>query len=121
MEGELFFEHYRICRDPDGKPEEVGRSGAAIIYKAVDEQSKEPVLLQLIPLAAIDPTRRDEFETRAKAVREIDHVNVARVFEAGVRHGYFAFVTEYLSGETADGWTVAHGTMTPDTVLRIGI
>ena len=121
MEGELFFEHYRICRDPEGKPEEAGRTGAAIIYKAVDEQSKEPVILQLVPLAAIDPTRRDEFEARAKAVREIDHVNVARVMAAGVQHGYFAFVTEYLPGETADGWIVAHGTMTPDAVLRVGI
>jgi serine/threonine protein kinase len=121
MEDELFFERYRICRNPDGKPEEAARTGAAISYKAVDAQSKEPVLLQLVPLAAIDPTRRDEFETRAKAVREVDHVNVARVLEAGVQHGYFAFVTEYLSGETTDRWIVAHGTMTLDTVLRIGI
>lgn len=121
MEGEVFFGRYRISRDPQGKPAEAGRTGAASSYKAVDGESAQPVLLQLVPLAAIDQARRAEFEARAKAVREVDHVNVARVLAAGVQHDSFAFVTEYLDGETADAWIVAHGTMTPDAVLRIGV
>jgi len=121
MEGEVFFDRYKLCRDPQGKPEEAGRAGPAIVYKARDEQSNEPVMLQLVPLAVIDQTRRDEFEARTKAVLELDHINIARVLAAGVEHGYFAFVTEYLAGETADAWIVAHGPLPADAVLRIGL
>ena len=121
MEGEVFFKRYKLCRDAEGKPDEAGRTGPAIIYKAIDEESDQPVVLQLVPLAAIDQTRRNEFESRAKAVQAVDHINVARVLAAGVEHGYFAFVTEYLEGETADAWIVANGTMTPDAVLRVGM
>lgn len=121
MGDEIFFARYRICRDPQGNPEETGRAGAAITYQGVDENSNQPVVLQLVPLAAIDQIRRDEFETRAKSLCELDHVNVARVLAAGIEHDHFVFVTEYLRGETADAWVVAHGTMAVDTVLRVGI
>ncbi len=121
MGDEIFFGRYRICRDPQGNPEEAGRAGAAITYRSVDENSNQPVVLQLVPLAAIDQIRRDEFEKRAKALCELDHVNVARVLAAGVEHDYVVFVAEYLRGETADAWLVAHGTMAVDAVLRVGI
>jgi serine/threonine protein kinase len=121
MEDEIFLERYKICRDQQGNAEEAGRAGAAITYKAVDEKSNEPVLLQLVPLAGIDQIRRDEFETRAKKLWELDHVNVARVLDAGIEHDHFVFVTEYLGGETADAWVVARGTMAINAVLRIGI
>jgi serine/threonine-protein kinase len=121
MGDEIFFGRYRICRDPQGDPEEAGRAGAAITYRSVDENSNQPVVLQLVPLAAIDQIRRDEFEKRAKALCELDHVNVARTLAAGIEHDYVVFVTEYLRGETADAWLVAHGTMAVDAVLRVGI
>jgi len=50
-----FFEHYRICTNEDESAQEVSRTGAAINYKAIDTRSHEPVRLQLIPLATIDP------------------------------------------------------------------
>lgn len=121
MGDEIFFARYRLCRDPQGNPEETGRAGAAITYRGVDENSNQPVVLQLVPLAAIDQIRRDEFETRAKSLCELDHVNVARVLAAGIEHDHFVFLTEYLRGETADAWVVAHGTMAVDAVLRVGI
>src|ERR1043166_5663792 len=86
MGDEIFFGRYRICRDPQGDPEEAGRAGAAITYRSVDENSNQPVVLQLVPLAAIDQIRRDEFEKRAKALCELDHVNVARTLAAGIEH-----------------------------------
>ncbi len=78
MERRIFFEHYRICTNQDGSPQEVSRTGAAIEYKAIDMRSNEAVRLQLIPM-------------------------------------------EYLEGETADSWIVAHGPMAADAVLRIGL
>src|ERR1043166_387980 len=51
MEDEIFFQRYKVCRGFDGEPEEIGRTGAAITYKAIDQQSQQAVVLQLVPLA----------------------------------------------------------------------
>ncbi len=121
MEETTFFKHYRICVNEDGSPNEVGRTGAATNYKAIDTRSKEPVTLQLIPLAIVDRTKRKQFKERARTAQKLDHVNIAKVLAVGVEHDYFGLVSEYLEGETVDSWVVAHGPMPADAVLRIGL
>ena len=121
MDHTTFFEHYRIQKNFDGSPQELGRAGAAINYKAVDTRSNEPVTLQLIPLASIDQTKRDQFEERARTAQKLDHVNIAKVLTVGVEHDHLALVSEYLDGEPADSWIVVHGPMTADAVLRAGL
>lgn len=121
MEFPSFFEHYRICTNVDGSPNEVSRVGAAINYKATDTRSGEAVALQLIPLAAIAEPGRERLEERVRLVQELDHVNIAKLFAAGVEHDHFALVAEHLEGETADAWVVAHGAMTADAVLHIAL
>jgi serine/threonine protein kinase len=121
MEAKLFFEHYRICTHPEGSPHEVSRTGAAINYKGIDVRSSEPVVLQLVPLASIDPAALEQFQERARSAQKLDHLNIARLFAVGVQDEYIALVSEYVEGETADSWIVAHGPMTADAVLRIGI
>ena len=79
MEDNIFFEYYRVCTDAAGSREEIGRSGAAIVYKGVDVRSNETVALQLIPLASVDPIKREQFEERARSAQKLDHVNIARV------------------------------------------
>jgi serine/threonine protein kinase len=119
MEHTTFFEHYRICDNQDGSP--VSRSGAAINYKAIDTRSSEPVALQLIPVATVDETKLEQLEERARTAQRLDHVNIAKVLAVGVEHEYFGLVSEYLEGETADAWMLAHGPMPADAVLRIGL
>ena len=50
MERTIFLQHYRVCLTSNGAPREISRDGAAITYEAVDERSREPVDLNLIPL-----------------------------------------------------------------------
>ena len=121
MEGTVYFQHYRVCTDEQGAPEQVSRSGAAINYKAVDTRSGDPVTLQLIPLTAIDPKTREALEERAEAVQKLDHVNIPKVREAGLESERFVFVSEYLQGETADSWVIAHGPLPPDAALRVAL
>jgi serine/threonine protein kinase len=121
MEDNLFLEHYRICTDDAGSREEMGRSGAAIVYKGVDVRTHEPVALQLIPLASIDPEAREQFEERARSAEKLDHVNIARVLAVGVEHDFIAVVSEFLDGETTDAWVVRHGPMAVDAVVRVGL
>ena len=121
MEDKIFLEHYRIRTNADESPREVSRTGAAINYKAIDSRSHEPVVLQLVPLASIDPAALEQFQEQARSAQKLDHINVAKLFAVGVEHEYIALVSEYVEGETTDSWIVAHGPMTADAVLRIGI
>src|SRR2546421_12523627 len=119
MEPTTFFEHYRICASEAGR--EVSRTGAAINYKAIDTRSKEPVRLQLIPLATIEPEKLQQLKERAETAEKLDHINIAKTFAVGVEHDYLALVSEHFEGETADSWIVAHGPMPADAALRVGL
>src|SRR6266446_1092159 len=121
MEPTTFFEHYRICTNEDESAQEVSRTGAAINYKAIDTRSHEPVRLQLIPLATIDPEKLAQLKERAETAEKLDHVNIAKTFAVGVEHDYLALVSEHLEGETTDSWIVAHGPMPADAALRVGL
>jgi serine/threonine protein kinase len=121
MEHTTFFEHYRVCTSDDESPQEVSRTGAAINYKAIDTRSNEPVQLQLIPVATIEPTKLQQLKERAETAEKLDHVNIAKTFKVGVEHDYLALVSEHFEGETADSWIVANGPMAADAALRVGL
>ena len=119
MEEKTFFDHYRICEDDAAH--EVSRTGAAINYKAIDTRSHEPVRLQLIPLATIEPEKLQQLKERAETAEKLDHVNIAKTFAVGVEHDYLALVSEHFEGETADSWIVENGPMAADAALRVGL
>src|SRR5947209_11709056 len=121
MEHTTFFEHYRVCTGEDESAQEVSRTGAAINYKAIDTRSHEPVQLQLIPVATIEPEKLQQLKERAETAEKLDHINVAKTFAVGVEHDYLALVSEHFEGETADSWIVAHGPMPADAALRVGL
>src|SRR5205807_7608302 len=100
---------------------EVSRTRAAINYKAIDTRSHEPVRLQLIPLATIEPEKLAQLKERAETAEKLDHVNIAKTFAVGVEHDYFALVSEHFAGETADSWIVENGPMAADAALRVGL
>jgi serine/threonine protein kinase len=119
MERTIFLQHYRVCLTSDGAPREISRDGAAITYEAVDERSREPVDLKLIPLEGIDPGVREQLEEQARAAQMLRHVNVAKVFDFGREGGNFVCVSEHLPGETLAAWVAAHGPMPADAGLRV--
>jgi len=116
-----FSNHYCVCIRDDGTPREISRLGSVVTYKAIDYRSGQPVALQVIPLTSIEESVRERFQEQARLAQKLDHVNVAKVFAVGLEDEHIVFVTEYLQGETADAWIVAHGPMTPDAVVRAGL
>ncbi|PYJ39592.1 MAG: hypothetical protein DME81_03155 [Verrucomicrobia bacterium] len=119
MEQTTFLGHYRISVSRDGTPHEIGRAGAAITYKAVDQRSGEPVALKLIPIANIDEELQKQFEEQARPAQQLHHSNIAKVLDFGKEAGQFVYVSEYLEGETVDSWIEEHGPMPADAVLRV--
>ena len=118
MERTIFLQHYRVRLGSDGAPRELGRDAAAITYEAVDERSREPVDLKLIPLEGIDPGVREQLEEQARAAQNLRHVNIAKVFDFGREGGNFVCVSEHLPGETLAAWVADHGPMPADAALR---
>jgi serine/threonine protein kinase len=121
MTATALSENYCVCVGEDGALREIGRSGTAVTYKAMGYQSGQTVALQLIPLANVSESGRAQFEAKARAVRKLKHPNIARVFDVREEDDHIVFATEYLQGETAEAWVVAHGPMPPDAVVRVGL
>src|SRR5437660_8652611 len=119
MERTIFLQHYRVCLKSDGTPRELSQDGAAITYEAVDERSREPVDLKLIPLESIAPDVRGRLEEQARAAQQLRHVNIAKVFDFGREGGDLVCISEHLPGETLAAWVAQHGPMPADAVLRV--
>ena len=119
MERTIFLQHYRVCLKSDGTPRELSRDGAAITYEAMDERSREPVDLKLIPLENIDPDIPGQLEAQARGAQNLRHVNIAKVFDFGREGGDLVCISEHLPGETLAAWVAAHGPMPADAALRV--
>jgi serine/threonine protein kinase len=119
MEQTIFLGHYRIPVDDSGAARELGRTGTAITYEAIDERSGENVALKLIPISNIDPEAREQFEEQTNAAARIKHVNVAKVLDFGHEKDHFVYVSELVQGEPLAWWVEQHGPMPADAVLRV--
>ena len=121
MEREIFLEHYRICRNDGGPEKEIARSGDVITYQAEGVSAGESFALQLIPTAIVDLNAREQFEEQARSIQALDHVHIAKLIAFGIEDDQFAFVSEYLPGETVESWVTAQGPIPPDAALRIAL
>jgi hypothetical protein len=121
MERITFFERYRVSVSDNGTPREIGRSGAAVTYRAVDLQSGEPVALKLIPMAAIDPAAREQFEDRVRAAQHVEHTNVTKLLAFIVDANDYVLISEFAPGETVASWVATHGPLVPDAALRVAL
>src|SRR5947207_8042693 len=116
----MFSENYSVCLNDDGSARALERNGPVVTYKAIGYDSGRAVAMQLIPLASLDEVDRVRFEESARAAQKLDDINIAKIFEVGVKDDHLVFVSEYLEGETAEAWVRSHGPMPSDAVLRIG-
>src|ERR1700726_4439341 len=95
------FEHYRLLKNEDGSPVELGRGAMGMTYKAFDTNLRCNVALKVISAAYLnDPTAAERFLREARGAAQLRHRNVASVFHLG-RHGesYF-YAMEFIEGET---------------------
>jgi hypothetical protein len=121
MERITFFERYRISTDDAGNPREIGRSGAAVSYRAVDLQSGEPVALKIIPMASVEVDAREQLQERARATQHLEHENVTRLLAFIVDKDDYVFVSELTHGDTLAQWVATHGPLAPDATLRVAL
>jgi hypothetical protein len=90
-DSDLRFEHYRVLKNEDGTPIELGRGAMGVTYKAFDVLLHRPVALKIINALFIgDASARNRFVREARAAASVRHPNVASVFHLGEADGdYF--------------------------------
>jgi hypothetical protein len=86
--------------------EEVGRGGAAVVYKARQLSRDRLVALKLIEIVGRDDqavARMHRFRAEAEAVGRLEHPNLIQVYEVGLCDGW-----AFLAMELVEGGSVAH-------------
>lgn len=91
---ELMFTGYELI-------EEIGRGGMGIVYKAYHRQLDRLAAVKLIRDSDFsDPQDCDRLLSEAKAAAQLQHANIAQIYEVGQRDGRPFLAMEYVAGQS---------------------
>ena len=97
--------------EPEGIPDrlgsfevqrEIGRGGQAVVYLARDVRLDRPVALKVMVRSTIQPDVLRRFEREAMAAAQVEHPNIASVYEVGVHEPYAYIAMAYVPGKTLE-------------------
>jgi serine/threonine protein kinase len=77
----------------------LGEGGMGVVYQAVDLSLDRPVAIKMLPSElARDPGLVERFRAEAKALANLNHVNIATIYNFFSDNGKYVIVMEYLEG-----------------------
>jgi len=86
--------HYRIV-------EKIGAGGMGEVYRAEDEHLDREVAIKVLPRGMLsDELARKRFHTEARALSQLNHQNIATIYDCDSHEGIDFLVMEYIAGET---------------------
>ncbi len=116
----LTYGHYRVLKQPDGRPWELGRGAMGVTYKAVDARLRMEVALKVItPGQVDDPKTQALFLREARTAAQVHHPNVAGVVFLNDAPGRFFYAMEFVDGETVEAFVRRRGPLPVRLALRI--
>ena len=90
--------------------DELGRGGAAIVYRAIDTRNEQEVALKiLLPENVSKATYLYRFVKEGQNATRLNHPNIVRVYEAGEVDGCHYIALEHIRGETLAKRLMNHG------------
>ncbi|MDP6408217.1 MAG: serine/threonine-protein kinase [Planctomycetota bacterium] len=93
------FAHFEF----DPERDRLGEGPLSEVYKAKDTELGRTVALKVLRAhAEIDPQADERFHREARHASNLDHPNIATIFEYGKDQGTSFIVMEYLAGRTLD-------------------
>jgi serine/threonine protein kinase len=117
---ELRFDQYRVLKNEDGIPIELGRGAMGVTYKAFDVHLQCPVALKIINARYIgDASARHRFVREARAAASVRHANVASVLHLGESGGNYFYAMEFVDGETLEKLVRKSGRLEIDLALEV--
>jgi len=101
--------------------ERVGAGGMGVVYRARDERLDRDVALKVLPCGALaDEAARKRFRKEALALSQLNHPNIATVFDFDTDQGMDFLVMEFIPGGTLDE-KVAAGPLAEKEISRLGV
>lgn len=113
----MHFAHFEF----DPQRDLLGEGPLSEVYKAVDTRLGRTVALKILRAhAEIDPAADQRFHREAKHTSQLEHPNIATVYEYGKDQGTSYIALEYLEGRTLDK-ILKEQTLGFEECLRIGV
>ena len=88
----------------------LGQGGMATVWRAVQKSTQREVALKLLaggPFAS-DKVRA-RFEREVELTARLEHPNIARIYDSGIRHGVYYYAMELVDGVHLDAHVVGRG------------
>lgn len=83
--------------------EKLGEGGMGVVYKGIDLNLDRPVAIKaLTPELAQTPEAVERFRHEARALANLNHINIATLYSLQEVNGQYLMVMEYLEGDTFD-------------------
>ncbi|MGZ8867953.1 MAG: protein kinase domain-containing protein, partial [Thermoanaerobaculia bacterium] len=98
--------------------EMVGAGGMGEVYRARDTRLDRTVAIKVLP-PGTDASASARFEREARAISQLSHPHICRLFDLGHEEGIEFLVMEFLQGETLSE-RIGRGLLTIRDVLRYG-
>ncbi len=106
--------HYRIA-------EKIGTGGMGEVYRARDEHLARDVAIKVLPPGTLtDESARKHFHKEALILSQLNHPNVATIYDFDTQQGLDFLVMEYIPGITLSE-KVAARPLPEKEVLRLGV
>lgn len=120
MENRVLLNRYRLSLARNGLPVELNRTPTAVLYRAQEIETGREVALELVT-TTITPGLRQVLEAEATVAREINHINIPKLYDFGFDRDDLVYVSEYCEGPTATAWVAARGSLSAAAVLRVAL
>jgi serine/threonine protein kinase/tetratricopeptide (TPR) repeat protein len=101
--------------------EKIGAGGMGEVYRARDEHLARDVAIKVLPPGTLnDDSARKHFHKEALILSQLNHPNVATIYDFDTQRGVDFLVMEYIPGITLSE-KVAAGPLPEKEVLRLGV
>jgi eukaryotic-like serine/threonine-protein kinase len=79
---------------------EVGRGGVGIVYRAIDQETRQAVALKVIAIAGVDAGEEARFRREGRVLAELEHPSIVKLVAFGqLDEGQPYVAMEWLEGE----------------------
>ena len=101
--------------------EPIASGGAAIVWRAFDENLSRPVAIKLLhPHHATDPTVVERFERESRSAAQLNHPNAVRIYDTGREDELVYLVMEFVDGPSLRDVIRNRGRLEPLVVAALG-
>ncbi|MEO6595300.1 MAG: serine/threonine-protein kinase [Planctomycetota bacterium] len=98
----------------------IGRGGSGTVYRVRQTRLDRPAALKILDPALVsrDPSFAERLEREGRAMAQLDHPGILKVFDFGERGGRFYLLTEFVDGIDLRK-LMAMGALQPAEALRL--